>query len=116
MVRAYVRWCSKRSGEIVAQVDIRAFIQRTAGSTTVRLWLLPTQRVDIAWYRDMDYAQALRDEVKQSEADGAARHEWSAFEASFFGPDFQAVEALSRQYDERTLDFEFKRIMRPADI
>jgi hypothetical protein len=93
----------------MADIKVRAFLQRTAGSCKVRLWLLSSQRSDIAWFKDMDFSQAVRRE-RSEQPEGRA---WGSFEASFFGPDFQAVEAMSRVYDERTLNQEFTRAFLP---
>ena len=93
----------------MATIHVRAFLQRHAGSTSVRLWLLPTTRPDVSWFLDMDYSQALRDEAAQSEAQSPGDTGWESFRASFFGPDFQMIEALSGPYDERDLDYEFTR-------
>ena len=68
----------------MAEIKVRAFLQRTAGSCKVRLWLLSTQRADVAWFKDMDFTQALRRE-RNEQPEG---NTWDAFAASFFGPDF----------------------------
>ena len=93
----------------MADVKVRAFLQRNIGSAKMRLWLLPTHRSDLGWFRDLDFARAVREERMQRDEG----QNWGAFENSFFGPEFQWVESMSGVYDERTLNIQFTRCTVP---
>lgn len=77
----------------------------------MRLWLMPTHRPDLAWYRDLDFGTALKQERMREREDGQT---WGAFESSFFGPEFQWVESMSGSYEERMLNMQFTRVMVPV--
>ncbi len=75
----------------------------------MRLWYVSEERPGVGWFHDMDFAKDLREEIASADEPGSERRSWGAFEASFFGPPFQAVESLSRNYDERFLDAQLTR-------
>ena len=90
-------------------MKVRAFLQRNSGSTTMRLWYVSQEQPGLGWFHDMDFAKELREEIASAEERGSETPQWGAFQASFFGPDLQEVEALSRNYDERFLDSQLTR-------
>lgn len=61
----------------------------------------------------MDFDKVLREEIASKTGEDGNRP-WSAFEASFFGPQLQELEALSKDYDERLLDQQLTRGTPPA--